>query len=207
MTALNAVLCAPSGNDAGPAYGQHAADILGVLEQELLERLCNSDEKAFEIMYKAFHPRMVAIATAYVDQSTAEEIAQDVLLYVWERRETWAPQHGIAVYMYASTRNRALKQLRHQGVIARLEHVARAQAEERSPARTPYDAVEHDDLMEKVNSAMSHLPELGRTAFMLRWVHQLGYAEISRIMGLSEVAVRKQVSRAREALIKTLKDA
>jgi RNA polymerase sigma factor (sigma-70 family) len=52
---------------------------------------------------------------------------------------------------------------------------------------------------------LARLPELGRTAFTLRWIHQLAYEEIAAIMEISEAAVRKQVSRTREALIAVLR--
>lgn len=73
-------------------------------------------------------------------------------------------------------RNRALKQLRRQGVAGRLELFVSASddgvvgmgaAEPR-----PDERVERDDLLERVDEALMRLPELGRTAFTLRWIHQ-----------------------------------
>src|SRR5688572_4640718 len=98
MTALYAILCAPP-DEAGPASGQLTANLLGMPDSELLQKLRGGDEWAFEAMYRAFHPRLVAIATAYVGRAEAEEIAQEVLLHVWDQRVSWRPQHGVAAYL------------------------------------------------------------------------------------------------------------
>lgn len=210
MTVVAALLFSAPG-DPGPARGSVAEDVLGAPDALVLDALANSDDAMFARLYAAFRPRLVAIATAYVGDAVAEELAQDVLLYVWDQRATWAPQHGIAVYLYAAVRNRALKQLKRQGVAGRLERTV-------SPSESdvigmgvaeprPDERVEQDDLLARVEAMLARLPELGRTAFTLRWIHQLSYAEIAEIMGLREPAVRKHVSRAREALISVLRDA
>lgn len=208
MTALHALLCSTR-DDRGPTPGRLTEDVLGVSDAEVVAAIRAANEAVFERMYRAFRPRLIAIASAYVTEAIAEEIAQDVLLYVWERRDSWAPTHGVAVYLYASVRNRALKQLRHQGIAGRLERAAAAEDDEgrvASGATDPLPDVqaEHADLLARVDQALARLPELGRTAFTLRWIHQLAYDEIATIMGMSAPAVRKQVSRAREALFSVL---
>jgi RNA polymerase sigma-70 factor (ECF subfamily) len=208
MTVVSALLFGAF-HDPGPARGRATEEVLGAPDEEILRALAGGDETVFERLYQAFRPRLVAIATAYVGEAVAEELAQDILLRIWEQRDTWAPQHGIAVYLYAAVRNRALKQLRRQGVAGRLELVVSASddgvvgmgaAEPR-----PDERVERDDLLERVDEALMRLPELGRTAFTLRWIHQLSYEEIAAIMEISEPAARKQVSRAREALVAALR--
>jgi len=208
MTALSALLFSAS-NDLGPARGQLAADILGAPDEEVLRALRAGDEAVFERLYGVFRPRLTAIASAYVGDAIAEEFAQDVLMRVWEQRAVWTPQHGIAAYLYTSVRNLALKQLRRQGVAGRVARLA-PEPDMSAPGMgnvelRPDEAVERDDLLDAIERTLSRLPELGRTAFTLRWIHQLAYDEIAVIMGTSEAAARKQVSRAREALIAVLR--
>jgi RNA polymerase sigma-70 factor (ECF subfamily) len=208
MTVVSALLFGAA-HDPGPARGHATEEVLGAPEGEILRRLARGEESVFERLYQAFRPRLVAIATAYVGEAVAEELAQDVLLRIWEQRDSWAPQHGIAVYLYAAVRNRALKQVRRQGVAGRLELVVASPGDDiagmGAAEPRPDERVERDDLLERIDVALARLPELGRTAFTLRWIHQLAYEEIAAIMEISEAAVRKQVSRTREALIAVLR--
>ncbi|MEX0748088.1 MAG: sigma factor, partial [Rhodothermales bacterium] len=37
----------------------------------------------------------------------AEDLIQDILLSIWERRSVWMPSHSIKAYLYGAIRNRA----------------------------------------------------------------------------------------------------
>jgi len=177
----------------------------GVSEQELIARLRTHDQTAFELIYRVFHPRLIAIAQGYVQSAAiAEELAQDTLLMVWERRMVWRDDDSFVVYAYATVRNRALKHVRHEGVVGRV--AALAVVDEESPGQSARpesadDAIARADLITAITAALGRLPELQRTAFVLRWVHHLSYEEVAAVMQLSEVAVRKHVSRARATLV------
>jgi RNA polymerase sigma factor (sigma-70 family) len=212
MTALSALLCSAPG-DPGPRAGKVTEDLFGISDAAVLDALRASSasaERMFERVYRVFHPRLVAIASGYVERAVAEELAQDVLFHVWDHRASWVPAHGIAVYLYAAARNRALKQLKHQGIAWRTAHTTISVADTipglGQASDTAHDRIERDDLLAYVDRALARLPELSRTAFTLRWIHQLAYAEVAVIMDIAEPAARKHVSRAREALLSVLRD-
>jgi len=193
----------------GPA--DRLPQLFGVSEAELISRLRANDESAYTMIYDAYRPRLLAIASAYVSTAVAEELVQDLLALVWERRAEWTVERGIGIYLYASVRNRALKQLRHEGVIGRLEHSAPAYdappgmgaANERADVQLERDA-ERDAVRAAVDGALARLSEGARTAFLLRWMHELSYPEIAQIMATSEATVRQQVAKARRAVVPVL---
>jgi RNA polymerase sigma-70 factor (ECF subfamily) len=205
MTLAYAVLCAEP--DAG-TRGRPSAPIteLGASgERDLIARLRESDVTAFETIYRVFHPRLLAIATGYVRSAAiAEELAQDTLLMVWDRRAQWRDEDGLVIYLYATVRNRALKHLRHEGIAGRVGVDALAQGMNlggAEPARNIDEVVERADLVDAVTRALHRLPEMQRSAFELRWIHQLSYDDVARIMGISAVSARQHVARARATLI------
>lgn len=69
------------------------------------------------------------------------------------------------------------------------------------PQPGPEAQVETSMALEEVQNALSRLGEEDRSAFLLRTVHQLEYAEIARVLQVSEGAVRVRVHRARKALL------
>jgi RNA polymerase sigma-70 factor, ECF subfamily len=189
----------------GPA--SRMPELLGMPEHEFVARLRVGDEQAYGAMYRIFYPRLVAVATAYVDGAVAEELAQDVLALVWERRETWAVDEGIGLYLYAAVRNRALKSVRHDRVVARLEHLPESSDAPPGMGRRDDAAdtqLERADVRGAIDAALARLSEAARTAFLLRWMHDLSYPEIARIMATSEVTVRQQVAKARRAVVPVL---
>lgn len=62
---------------------------------------------------------------------------------------------------------------------------------------TPDERVQHRELIATVGRVVAALPEPRRTALLLRWKEQLPYVEIGRVLGVSEVAAQRLVTRAR----------
>ena len=55
-----------------------------------VERIRAGDAGAFEALFHTYHAPLCAFAYRYVGvRDLAEEIVQEVFLFVWERRETW----------------------------------------------------------------------------------------------------------------------
>ena len=74
-----------------------------------------------------------------------------------------------------------------------------------SPAVDQVRQMEQDELTRQVAHAIEILPERQRTAVLLRWNDEMNAAEIGRVLGISDTAVRKLLLAARvriEAAIK-----
>ncbi len=195
-----------SGVEDGNRQGaKPLADLPDTVRHALIGQLRNGDHTAFDTVYCAFYPRLLAIATGYVrSMAIAEEIAQDTLMMVWERRTQWKDNDSLVIYLYATTRNRSLKHLRHEGIIGRVEAAAIAEENNLGSGTTPESAdttTERADLHATLTRALNRLPEMQRTAFTLRWIHQLSYDEVAETMGVSLVSARKHVARARATLM------
>ena len=58
-------------------------------EYELMQRLSAGNEDAFGELFGRYYPRVCAFVGCIVkEESTAEDIAQDIFLKIWERRST-----------------------------------------------------------------------------------------------------------------------
>ena len=53
----------------------------------LLSQLQQGDKKAFNTLFRRYYPILCAYAHRFVDLEDAEEIVQDVMLWLWENRE------------------------------------------------------------------------------------------------------------------------
>lgn len=208
MHLAHALLCAEADGGHSSGVSGPLAELGETTERELIVRLRHDDQGAFAAIYHVFHPRLIAIAESYVHSgAVAEELAQDTLLIVWDRRHQWGDDDSLVTYLYATVRNRALKYLRHQRVVGRVEDAAASEghvfgaSEYAEHPESAADLVESADLQAIVMHAVNRLPPMQRTAFLLRWVHQLNYDEIANIMEIAPTAARKHVSRARGILV------
>ena len=53
----------------------------------LLYELMKGNREAFNGVFRYYYPRIMAYTASMVEQKAAEDIVQDVFLYVWENRE------------------------------------------------------------------------------------------------------------------------
>lgn len=83
-------------------------------EQNLIRQLSEGDQTAFRTLFETYYPRVrTFIACIVKEESTAEDIAQELFVKIWERREIF--QREIASfggYLYRMARNAALNSIR-----------------------------------------------------------------------------------------------
>jgi RNA polymerase sigma-70 factor, ECF subfamily len=167
-------------------------------EQDLQQRIRAGDERAFDSVFRANYARLVRMAESIVrERASAEEIAQEVMLELWRRKESLHLEQSFAAYLIRATRNRALNHVRHERVVARELAAATLQERESPAADAEMLGVE---LAGVVREAIDALPELTREIFQLSRVQGLRYVEIGGVLGISVKTVEKRMGQALAAL-------
>jgi RNA polymerase sigma factor, sigma-70 family len=137
-------------------------------------------------------PRMLSVARSYLKASEeAEDVVQDVLLKLWQLLDKLRiPMGPLALVL---VRNRCIDCLRRlQSTIALPENVV-----ESEPTC--------DERYEKVMQLVDKLPTMQQTIMRLRHMEGMEMCEIAALTGSNETAVRKALSRARQAIRQQLK--
>jgi RNA polymerase sigma-70 factor (ECF subfamily) len=127
------------------------------------------------------------------EAALAEEIAQEVMLELWRRRESLQLEQTFRAYLIRSTRNRALNHIRHQRIVAR-EAASAAIDPRTSPSAE--DEVLGLELERAVRDAIDGLPKNCREVFQLSREQGLKYAEIATVLEISIKTVEKRMGRA-----------
>lgn len=164
------------------------------LDRELLGRLRNGDHDAFNAIFRQWYEPVVRSANRVLrDSGVAEELAQDVFLELWRRRDTLAPDSSVAGYLMQSVRNRALNHLRHLAVQKKSVVYVEALSEpaERADAQT-----HASELQAAMTQAIADLPPRTREVFLMSRERGLRYTEIAEQLGVSVKAVEASMSRA-----------
>src|SRR5438046_8289010 len=95
---------------------------LEMAERDWVARIRSGDGTAFEALFHAYHAPLCAFAYRPVGvRDLAEEIVQEVFLYISERRETWDVRTSVESYLFTAVRNAAMSYLRHERVVRQRE--------------------------------------------------------------------------------------
>ncbi len=121
------------------------------------------------------------------DSDEAEDVVQDVLLRLWQMRDQL--QMPVEPLAKVLTRNRCIDLIRRKKPAAEL--TTAVFQEEDQPQR---------ERIERMMKVIEALPDLQQTILRLRHMEGMDSKEIAELTGSTEAAVRKALSRARQAV-------
>lgn len=163
-------------------------------ERALLERLTSGDQAAFDTIFRAHYAHLVGFAQSMLhDRGAAEDVAQEVMLELWRRRDSIAISESLRAYLLRATRNRSLNQLRHANVAKRAEPQL---VGEESVNATGASQLVATELRTALAAAVAELPPACRNVFELSRSQGLRYAEIASTLGVSVKTVESQMGKA-----------
>jgi len=128
------------------------------------------------------------------DRFEAEDITSETFIRVWVRFSTIRTE-TLKAYLFTIARNIYLKKLRK----GKKQIALNDTFPDRNPE--PEKLVDSRLELQRVWSALQKLSEIDRAAFVLRVQHELSYAEISRVLGISLTAAKVKVHRVRKKLL------
>lgn len=154
----------------------------------------------FQILYESYAPEVYRFALWLAgDRSEAEDITSETFIRAWVRIDTIRTE-TLKAYLFTIARNFYLEQRRKSKRQVVLNDVYP------DPAPGPGMVVDAQLQIMNVQRILQTLPELDRAAFLLRVQHELPYAEIARVLGLSLAAAKVKVHRVRKKLLATCLD-
>lgn len=143
------------------------------------------------------------LASITGDRTLAEDLLQEALLRVFQRREKWrAGQASLRTWLHRVARNLAVDALRRRKL--RGAEGLDAADEEVDDAPGPEEALAGRLRVDALRSALAGLPARDREVVSLRFEEDLSHAEIGAITGASEGAVKQRVWRALSRLAREL---
>jgi RNA polymerase sigma-70 factor (ECF subfamily) len=162
-------------------------------DRDLLDGLRAGNQQAFDAMFRSYYPRLVAVADSMLrDRPAAEDVAQDVMVELWRRRESLLLESSLRAYLFRAVRNRALNQIRHLRVAPKTDIETATDL-----TIPPADRVALEgEMLAALGKAVASLPERCREVFELSRVQGLKYAEIASALGISVKTVEAQMGKA-----------
>lgn len=174
------------------------------VEGSLMGRIHEGDATALSELLDRWWIPLVAYARRLTGSpDVAEDVVQETMVRVWERRDRWTPSDRLQSFLYRITRNLALNERRKHLVRSTYrERAQEAPPERRQP--TPLELAERSELRTLLSEAVDALPPRQREIFVLARFHGHTYREIAEILDLSPQTVANQMSSALDGLRRRL---
>ena len=135
------------------------------------------------------------------DLQQAEDLVQEAFIKLWNncKKVLFEKARG---FLFAVSKNAFYNQVEHQKVVLKYAQQARKTSEN----ETPEFQLEEKEFMQRLQTAISDLPEGQREVFLLNRMDQMTYKEIAEFLGVSQKAVEKRMHKALVKLRKTVKN-
>ncbi len=130
------------------------------------------------------------------DSDAASDMAQDVFMKVWEKREQ-LDSHNLKSLLYKMANDLVISNYRKSST--RLEYEQSMTVQNESPL-SPEEEIHFEELASSYAKALEKMPETQRVVFLMSRNDELKYHEIAECLDISVKAVEKRMSAALQLL-------
>ena len=130
-----------------------------------------------------------------LNPAEAEDVVQDTLLKIWNRRSEWTSIESVQAYCVTIARNLAIDKSRSGN---NRNTTLPEEVETIADSGSPYQHMIDRERMQLIHNLIQSLPEKQRIVMQLRDVEGKSYKEIGQMLHLSEELVKVTLFRARQ---------
>lgn len=132
-----------------------------------------------------------------LDSAEAEDVVQDTMIRVWNKRDEWAQYESIEAYCMTVARNLAID--RSEKMDARNAELI-PEVQDVPDALNPYEQLAQNEQINLIHRLLNELPEKQRTIMQLRDIEGKGYKEIADVLQITEEQVKVNLFRGRQKI-------
>ncbi|MEL7587813.1 MAG: RNA polymerase sigma-70 factor [Prolixibacteraceae bacterium] len=166
----------------------------------IFTRMVNGDKEAFRFFFEKYYDDLCNLINFYLhDPVIAEEIAQDIFVYFWEKKENIEIGSSVKSYLLKASKNKSLNHLRDEKTQLNI-HDKLGKITENGFDEISEVGMDAGYLQELIRNAVNCLPPKCREVFILAKGKELSYKEIAEQLGISVKTVENQMGKALKLL-------
>lgn len=169
----------------------------------LLSAMQSGDRKAFDMLFRKYYIPLCTYSQHFVGMEDAKEVVQDIMLWIWENRETQHIDYSFSQYIFKAVYHRSIN------IIVQNEVKLRAHAiysERIQSMLQETDVCQLNELSKRLKEALDELPDTYREAFIMSRYKNMSYKEIAHLLGVSPKTIDYRIQQALKTLRVKLKD-
>ena len=133
-----------------------------------------------------------------LNSAEAEDIVQDTLIKVWNKRESWAEIDSIEAFSMTICRNLALDRIDRRG--SHNASIDEQGIDSQDSTATPLEQTQQRDSVALVRQIIDSLPVNQRMCIQLRDFEGKTYKEIAAALDMTDEQVKINIFRARQTI-------
>ncbi len=151
------------------------------------------NEHNFELIFKDLYPVLCRYCMQFIRKpEIAEEIVQELFLYLWEKRKVIKITSSLRSYLYKSVKNKSLDYLKSKFV--KLDFNGENKLLDFKENTDPVKEYEKNELENLVEEALKILPEKCYTIFSMSRYGNFSNKEIAKQLNISVKTVENQIT-------------
>lgn len=199
----------------GIALG-NVASLIGLQQEEdsIVSELKAGSEEAFAWLIAKYHKQIFSmIARTIPDPSDAADLTQDVFIKIYRGVGGFNGQSSLRTWIYRIALHEASNQRRWWRRHRRAEVTIESEAGRSRDGRplylkdtlvdaheSPFEQAAQEEVRDRVEDALRHVPEPFRTAVVLRDIEGFSYEEVAEILDVNLGTVKSRIMRGRANL-------
>lgn len=172
-------------------------------DKYLLDAMQKGDKNAFDTLFRRYYPMLCAYCHRFVNLEDAEEIVQDIMLWLWESRDREIINTSLGQYLFKAAYHRSINKITKDEVKHRADTFFFKEMQEMLED-TDFYLIE--ELNKRIKTAISNLPPSYREAFTMHRFQNMSYKEIAVTLDVSPKTIDYRIQQALKLLRAELKD-
>lgn len=154
-----------------------------------------------EQLYAAHHGEIYSYLSRMLrDEELAADLTQETFIKAFRAFDTLLDRQRARAWLYQIAGRTALDELRRRKIVRFVPW----SGESRGSGSSAEDVALHGRLTGEMERALAAIPERQRMALLLAEIHDMTGVELAQALGVSHVAARALLTRARESLRQAL---
>ena len=167
---------------------------------EIIKRFREGNQRAFEELFWGFFSAGRQFVKSFqVDDSSADDILQEVFIHIWDKRQAFKSEDHFKAYFYKALRNNTVK------YITRNKHILNLESAETKESDDVLLKITEIEFKREISRAISLLPEKRREIILLS-MSGMSEQMIADTLNISINTVKNQKTKAYASLRQELKD-
>lgn len=164
----------------------------------LYEEFLKGNEFAFNKLIKKYRNNLLYFITRYVKNlEVAEDIFQDVILYILENKEKYDSNYSFKTYLYTIAKSRAINYIKRTGKFVELDDNIKE-------GKILEEIVCSNERSKKIKNVLYKLPKDYQLVIYLTKIEGLSYKETAKVMDRTETQIKTLAHNSKKKLRKML---
>jgi len=168
------------------------------LDNSIFDDIKRGNRNAFNEFFYFYFPRLLAYTSSIVDQKNAEDITQDVFVYVWENRKRLNITKGFHSYLFQAAYTRCIDYLKKNQSAEKynsqlmLEH-ARLYSEFANEKNSVLEELYTKDFYKQLYALLDEIPVQRREVFILAYINGMKAKEVAELLKIPQRTVESHL--------------